>query len=467
MNEVAACYAPPRMHLTSLGHAGWLIEAAGLRLLCDPLIELDHYRGIFEVTPPRRIRAELLRADFILISHAHPDHFDVPSLAALARLDRESVVVTPDALVAETARALGFVTVHRAPAGQRIELDGVTLVTTESLAADEWGVMIADPHGVVWNQVDSVFAGPKHARTVASAGLAALGRERVDLALVMGRPMHEIAAQLGEAIGFAYDEYAKLLAELAAIEPAAIIPASADTAHASAFGWLNAIVYPVDAARFLRDAARVCPRARLFAPRLGGRWSVRDGEVELDERGGKPLIEALGPAVDRGYRPFAIPALCDPGEALELDARRAEVAAWIEADLRQALHTNYPHFGVEQPLRFVVEVVFPGQHPGTGDAYTLVVDGAEASVRTGADPDWDLYNLVAGTMLSEVLAGRRSWGDLLLAGTLRAATRAYAIGDRGLERANVGEIFLYYALPYEESVRRAVTWQLRERAGTD
>ena len=452
------------MHATSLGHANWLFEAAGLRLLCDPLLEREHYRGIFEVTPPRRLRAELLRPDFILVSHAHPDHFDIPSLATLARLDPESVIVTPDALVAEAARTLGFVTVHEVAAGQRIELDGVTLVTTESLAHDEWGVMIASEDGVVWNQVDSVFDGPEHARRVKAASLDALGRERIDLALVMGRPMHEIAAQLGGAIGFPYGDYAKLLAELAAIEPGAIVPASADTAHGQPHAWLNAIMYPVDTTRFMRDAALVCPRARVFEPMLGGSFRLRRGEVELDPRGGAELIELLGPPAERHYRPFAIPPLHDAGEALELDTRKAEIAGWIEHQLRDALLANHAHFGVDGPVRFVVEVVFPGQTPGAGDAYTLVIERDRASVRAGVDPQWDLYNLVAGTMLWEVITGRRSWGDVLIAGALRAASRAYAIGPRGLERANIGETFLYYALSYDDSVRRAVAWQLRDQA---
>ena len=87
------------MDWTSLGHAGWLIEAAGLRLVCDPLVEVDHHGGVFEVRPRRRLRAAALRADFILISHRHPDHFDVRSLAQLAALDPDSVVITPDELV--------------------------------------------------------------------------------------------------------------------------------------------------------------------------------------------------------------------------------------------------------------------------------------------------------------------------------------------------------------------------------
>ncbi len=198
----------------------------------------------------------------------------------------------------------------------------------------------------------------------------------------------------------------------------------------------------------------------MLAPVLGGRYRLCGGELTLDERGGADLIETLGPAADRRYRPFAIPELCDPGERLELDARKAEVAAWITHDLRDALRSRYPEFGVDTPLRFVVEAVFPGQSPGTGDTYTLTVDAAGASVVAGADSDWDLYNLVAGTMLWEVIVGRRAWGEALLAGALRAASRAYAIGPRGLTPAYVGETFLYYALSYDESTRRAVHWQL-------
>ena len=90
----------------------WLCEAAGLRLLFDPLLGPEHHCGVFETVPRRRVHAEALRPDFVLVSHRHPDHFDVPSLHRLARLDPEAVVITPDALVAWAARTLGFRTVH-------------------------------------------------------------------------------------------------------------------------------------------------------------------------------------------------------------------------------------------------------------------------------------------------------------------------------------------------------------------
>ena len=451
------------MDWTSLGHAGWLIEAAGLRLVCDPLVEVDHHGGVFEVCPRRRLRAAALRADFILISHRHPDHFDVRSLAQLAALDPDSVVITPDELVAATARALGFRSVRVVAAGQLVELERLRFVTSASLSSDEWGVMIGSDEGVVWNQVDTVFRDLDHLRGVLRSGLAALGATRIDLVLATWQPMLEIAAQLGHAIEFPHSAYAGLLAQLAAIEPGAIVPASAGTIHAAPYAWLNQVVCPVDEARFLADAARACPNAQVLALELGARYRVRAGaKVEVDADAGAALIERLEPGPEPEFRPFAIPALHDPGEFLgapeSVEVMHAQVLEWIEGSLARALVAHFDEFEVDRPLRFVVEVVF-------GDrtlARTLVVDAQTCTSVAGCDPSWDVYDAAAGTMLWEVVVGRRHWGDLLLSGGLRARSRAYRVDAAGLHRARVGETFLYYALSYADSVARSVAWEVEQ-----
>jgi UDP-MurNAc hydroxylase len=449
----------PAVQLTSLGHACWLIEAAGLRLLCDPLLGVEHHGGVFEVCPRRRLRAEALRPDFILVSHRHPDHFDIPSLAELARHDADSVVVTPDELVASAARALGFRTVELLAPGHHVELDGVSLITTESLGDDEWGVMIASADGVVWNMVDTVFADVPHARGVTAAALAALGHSRVTLALVQGQPMLEIAAQLGHALSFPFRRYADQLDQLAAIDPAVIVPSAAGTVHAPAYAWLNAIVYPVDEARFRRDAAHVCPQSEVFESRLGARYRLAAGTIEREPDAGEPLFERLpGGVAACLYRPTTVPAPSDPHP---IDAEgRAAIQGWIEHELRVALEHAYPNFNVTRPLRFVIEVVQLDDRC----AWTLIVGPSGATVAPGFEPDWDVYDVVAGSLLADVIAGRRHWGDLLLSGALRGYSRAYELGPRGLAAANVGEMFLYYALSYDESTRRAVTWELGQAA---
>src|SRR5690606_32347551 len=140
-----------------LGHAMWLVTVGELRLLFDPQLDDTHHGGLFEINPPREIDAEALRADFIIVSHRHPDHFDVRTLRRLAELDADSVVVTSDALIERVAKRLGFRTVARVDALHRIELSDATLFTTPSYGAEiEWGVMVASESGVAWNQIDTV-----------------------------------------------------------------------------------------------------------------------------------------------------------------------------------------------------------------------------------------------------------------------------------------------------------------------
>ncbi|MEQ9324729.1 MAG: hypothetical protein RIF41_36525, partial [Polyangiaceae bacterium] len=77
------------------------------------LLGETHHGDVFELRPRRRIDEAALAADFVVVSHRHPDHFDVASLHRLAQLDRDSVVLTSDPLVERTARAVGFSTVAR------------------------------------------------------------------------------------------------------------------------------------------------------------------------------------------------------------------------------------------------------------------------------------------------------------------------------------------------------------------
>lgn len=474
-----------------LGHAMWLVEAAGLRLLCDPLLGPEHHNGVFQTVPRRRVRASALRPDFILVSHRHPDHFDVPSLHRLAQLDPDSVVVTPDALVVWAAQTLGFRTVHPLPPGQHVELDGVRLVTTPSLGVDEWGVMIAAEGAVGWNHVDAVLRGPEHMREVRDRALAGVEQSRVDLAVVRWQPMLEIAAVLGRRTDFPYATYGDLLVQAAAVEAAAVVPGANGAAHVPAFDWMDRFVFPVPEARFLRDLARARPDTSVLPLRVGGRYRVAPGRVELDPAGAAALIELKDEIATTGgttgtelgdlpryessgrtcpgprdqlrrYRPLVMPALRDPNLGGHDQARmRPRVHAWIRKTLADALARAWPGMKISQPLRCVVEVVFPLAH----DAFTLQVGSEGTTVSAHYDDDWDLLNVVAGSMLWEVIEARRHWGDVLLAGALRAATRAYAVDEHGLRRADVAEIFLYYGLPYDEAVEAAVRAEVRSLVG--
>jgi hypothetical protein len=238
-----------------------------------------------------------------------------------------------------------------------------------------------------------------------------------------------------------------------------IIPSATGTVLAPDYDWLNAIVYPLDEVRFRRDVTEVCPNAQVFASQLGGRWRVHAGTVtrEADD---EQLFERIAGGATSVYRPSSVPAVrdCRPTDA----ETRARVQTWIHAELAPALQRSYPDFGLTRPLRCLLEVAFADERSCT----TLIVSADRVDIQPGFDPDWDVYDVAAGSLLDEVIEGRRHWGDLLLGGALRGYARAYTVGPRGPSPANVAEMFVYYALSYDESTRRAVDWELTSSAAS-
>jgi L-ascorbate metabolism protein UlaG (beta-lactamase superfamily) len=81
------CVAPagynPRMaRLEYVGHSTVLVEQEGTRILTDPLVR-ERVGYVLRDTPVPRLE-DLRDLDAIVISHAHADHLDVPSLKRLA-----------------------------------------------------------------------------------------------------------------------------------------------------------------------------------------------------------------------------------------------------------------------------------------------------------------------------------------------------------------------------------------------
>jgi L-ascorbate metabolism protein UlaG (beta-lactamase superfamily) len=106
-----------------VGHATVLIDLDGVRLLTDPLLRrrVAHLRRVVPIQTD-----DLANLDVVLLSHAHYDHLDVPSLR---RLDRGAVVAVPRGLGA-FVRRLGFERTTELDVGDEIDVGGVTVRAT-------------------------------------------------------------------------------------------------------------------------------------------------------------------------------------------------------------------------------------------------------------------------------------------------------------------------------------------------
>src|SRR4029077_1290960 len=80
------------LHAAWLGHSTVLIKVDGFTILTDPVLgQRCGVRmgpvpvGLKRIVAPAMLRSELPLIDLILLSHAHFDHFDLPTLRSLER----------------------------------------------------------------------------------------------------------------------------------------------------------------------------------------------------------------------------------------------------------------------------------------------------------------------------------------------------------------------------------------------
>lgn len=97
------------MKILYVGHACFLVEIGGCRILMDPwIVGSTYYHAWWHVPPVTATPEELGPIDLIMISHVHDDHFHLPTLK---RLPKTAAVVLPytlDRWMAQTVKGMGF-----------------------------------------------------------------------------------------------------------------------------------------------------------------------------------------------------------------------------------------------------------------------------------------------------------------------------------------------------------------------
>lgn len=126
--------------VTWIGHSTFLINLEGTTILIDPvfsdkigisLLGLTTV-GLRRFVPPALKIAELPRLDLILVSHAHMDHYDIPSLRKLPR--GAPTILARD--TTEFMEDLGYAQLQELDWGQTAAVAGVRI---EAVPAKHWG----------------------------------------------------------------------------------------------------------------------------------------------------------------------------------------------------------------------------------------------------------------------------------------------------------------------------------------
>ncbi|MEM9747311.1 MAG: Rieske 2Fe-2S domain-containing protein [Actinomycetota bacterium] len=153
------------MRVTSIGHAGMLVETSAGSILCDPWFHPAFFGSWFPFPRNDRLPTDLVErienADFLYVSHLHGDHHDEPWLSEHLRRDIPIILPGfPSIEQKKTLAALGFTEFirtthtkeHEIAPGLRVAIHVETSIT-DGPGGDSALVVMADD-AIVVNQND-------------------------------------------------------------------------------------------------------------------------------------------------------------------------------------------------------------------------------------------------------------------------------------------------------------------------
>jgi L-ascorbate metabolism protein UlaG (beta-lactamase superfamily) len=114
-----------------IGHASFLVQMAGLNILIDP-VWAPWLAVVKRAHAPGLTLHELPRIDLVLVSHAHHDHLDVPTLEAIS--DGQPILVPKG--VGSLVKRRGFGTVHEMNKWEAVRVGELEISFTP---ARHWG----------------------------------------------------------------------------------------------------------------------------------------------------------------------------------------------------------------------------------------------------------------------------------------------------------------------------------------
>jgi len=136
------------IHAAWIGHSTVLLSIDGFTILTDPVFSSriginfgPMTIGLKRLVAPALHLAQLPKPDLILLSHAHMDHFDIPSLR---RLENSHSTVVTAAATADLLRVRRYKAVHELSWGEHVQVGPANIRAFE---VKHWGArMRNDTH---------------------------------------------------------------------------------------------------------------------------------------------------------------------------------------------------------------------------------------------------------------------------------------------------------------------------------
>jgi len=437
------------VRVTLIGHATLYVEAGEASFLVDPVLRDPFEGGAVSSWPERSVDLDALPApDFVVISHRHPDHFDIRSLAILAR---DAAVLLPrDPLIAYALERLGFRKLQPLDPGRPLSFYETQVLPTRSEEpVREVGLVFADSEGAIFDQVD----------TAVSRETAQDVRTRFALAAHFARYASQNFDYFERrAAEFPWQEHARNLETAAMLGAGLVVPGSAGFRFCGEHAWLNRFLFPVSRRAFLADLGRVSPGQRAEAMDPGDVLDMSHGEARI-VRGASPFVRCLGGGDDElRFDPTSpVPALHDPNPDGRGEAELREGVVRIAHALAEWARAAQQPLSVPWRFRRAGAVYgLTALLPDGALQFSLDFRAAEVPLREGAGgPEPTVTHHIAASALLDWAERRRDFFSV------RAWSRRFSTERRVVGDASSVEV-LGLELP-----DLLMHWVLRESEGAD
>ncbi|GJL77507.1 MAG: hypothetical protein NPINA01_04960 [Nitrospinaceae bacterium] len=417
------------MRTTLIGHATLLIQSKGTTLISDPVLFDLHWEELNVHCPSIDLDLDKIpQVDILNLSHRHQDHFDIRTLAYLAKnekiLSPDVVVLAPqDEILLDVLKELEFKDVRVVADFETIKIKNFTLTPTPSLNEQDYfpehGLLVHDGEVTVWNQVDTIVV-PKIIQYIHQL------YGQVDLAHVRYLPLLEGNFTFHNALELPFEEYNSFLMVAAALRPKFAVPGSAGFRYKDEFDFLNRYSFPATQEQFLRDLREFCPEIASSTFYPGDVAEIAPDEVKILRQESDFVRVAENDEHKVEFKPVME---VDPLRTLTTDASQREkekqtVTDYIENKMVDLLIQNQNvQTWVEWKTVYQLEVF--GQN--RSDIWSIDFGGEDAVIQKGSIGKINLYEGIGYSEFYKLIEKQTSWDFVGVAAQYRTFKNIYRV----------------------------------------
>ncbi|MGQ0662215.1 MAG: MBL fold metallo-hydrolase [Pseudomonadota bacterium] len=432
------------MKVTLLGHASVLVEMDGAVCLMDPVFFDRFEEGAVAPCPSRKVYPDRLPpVDTLIVSHRHPDHFDLRSLALVPRT--ADAIIPADPLIAYALKKLGFARLHAVHPMGEIRSGSFELLPTRSEARGvrEFGMVFKDKSGTFWNQVDTFLS-------AATIEEVARRRGRIDLLFAMYASQNFEYFE-SRAAEFPYETHRRNLENVLSIDPRTVAPGAAGFRFCGDHAWLNSFLFPISRQRFVADLDKVGYGGAAVVMDPGDVFDIDAGRVNFRPGASDVAMLVADDTAALRFDPTApVPELADP----DLGYARADLARMVGEFIAVGLY-GYARAGYgngdkvvalyrRQRARYGVAVVFPDE----GSVWYRFEFGPERIELATGTAEADMVHWIAASALAAWIERKKSF--FYVRAYSRRHQALYEVAGTGreveLKRKALPDLLMHYLL---------------------